>query len=78
MVKNLEDYLAKELSRTGYPLEIEISSILDKTYVVSNNEYFFDWEEDKAREIDIDAFPLTREYEKIKKIEPFAIVHHLA
>ena len=77
MVGKLEDYLVRELSRTGYPLEIEISSKLYKTYVVWNNEYFFDWEEDRAREIDIAAFPRTREYEEAK-IEPFAMVHRLA
>lgn len=77
MTRKLEDYLAEELDRTGYPLEIEISSILDEKYIVSNNAYFFDWKENKAREVDISAFPKQREYEKETKITPFALVHRL-
>jgi len=67
----------QELARTGYPLEIEISSMLDNKYSVTNNEYFFDWEEEKAREIDIAAYPLKREHQDAK-IEPFRVVHRLA
>jgi len=39
----MEEYLKKQLQRTGYPLEIEISSILDKKgWVPFNNELFLD------------------------------------
>ena len=78
MKRKLEGYLAEELSRTGYPLEIEISSMFDKTYyLVSNNEYFYDWEEDKAREIDIAAVWSPKKDEKDEMILPFRIVHRL-
>lgn len=76
MVGGLEEYLVQELTRTGYPLEIEISSMLDNKYSINNNAYFFDWEEEKAREIDIAAFPLEREHLEAK-IGPFAVVHRL-
>jgi len=51
----MEEYLKKQLQRTGYPLEIEISSILDKKgWVPFNNELFLD-ETGIEREIDIHA-----------------------
>lgn len=78
MKRKLEDYLTEELSRTGYPLEIEISSMFDKTYyLVSNNEYFYDWEEGKAREIDIAAIWSPKKDKKDEVILPFRIVHRL-
>lgn len=76
MVGKLEEHLVQELTRTGYPLEIEVSSMLDNNYSVTNNKYFFDWEEKKAREIDIAASPLERKHQEAK-IEPFRVVHRL-
>lgn len=77
MPRSLEDYLTEELERTGYPLEIEVASLLDKKYIVDNNAYFLDWEENKAREIDISAFPKRNYPEEGKKIKPFGLVHRL-
>lgn len=74
MVREFEDYLTQELSKTGYPLEIEISSMLDGRHAVWNNEYFFDWEENKAREIDISTIALGGGCSGLN-IAPFSIVH---
>lgn len=76
MTRSLEEFLKQELKRTGYPLEIEIASALEKTYLVENNSYYFDSDEHKAREIDIDASTLNRDFEK-KEIKPFAVVNKL-
>lgn len=51
------DYLKKEIRKTGYPLEIEISSILDKVWqTVVNTDTYYDRDEGKLRDIDIHAF----------------------
>lgn len=49
-------HLKNEIRRTGYPLEIQISSILDKQWhSVMNTDSYFDREEQKLRDIDINA-----------------------
>lgn len=54
---DLIDYLKDEIRKTGYPLEIEISSLLDgKWDKVVNTAPYFDKTEKKLRDIDIDAF----------------------
>jgi hypothetical protein len=51
------DYLKREIKKTGYPLEIEISSQLDKVWeYVVNTDSYFDKDEKKLRDIDIFAF----------------------
>lgn len=53
---DLIDYLKKEIKKTGYPLEIEISSMLDKDWQsVINTDTYFDRDEGKLRDIDICA-----------------------
>ncbi len=52
---SLKEYLRKEIASTGYPLEIEVSSFLDKDWIVYNNEPFVDEDEGKTREVDIFA-----------------------
>jgi len=48
--------IKKQLLRSGFPLELEVSLILRKRgYEVSNSVYFFDDDEKKAREFDIEA-----------------------
>lgn len=78
MEGELEEYLTRELTRTGYPLEIEVSSMLEDMYIVYNNEYFFDSDENKAREIDVSAYPLEGTLRDREAIAPFEIVHLLA
>jgi hypothetical protein len=78
MAENLENFLIKQIKLTGFPLQVEIASYLEnKKYGVRNNEYYFDPDEKKARDIDIDAYPTQRDYRKIR-IDPFSIVHRLA
>lgn len=50
------EFIKKQLLRSGFPLQLEVSSILRKRdYEVSNGVYFFDDDEKKAREFDIEA-----------------------
>lgn len=56
--KTLEDFLVEAIKKSGYPLEIEISNLLDKNYFVSNTQYYFDEEAKQGRDIDIFASPL--------------------
>jgi len=52
---NQIDFLREQIEKTGYPLEIEISSILDPKWEVINTESYFDVDEKKMRDIDIRA-----------------------
>jgi len=55
----LEDYLIKKVKESGYPLEIEVSDLLESEgFVVFNTEYYFDEEIKQGRDIDIYAIPL--------------------
>lgn len=48
--------IKKQILKSGFPLQMEISSILRKRgYETSNGVYFFDQDEKKAREFDIEA-----------------------
>lgn len=51
---NLKDALAQHISNTGFPLEIETTSILEKNqWDVISNYHFIDPVEQKSREVDI-------------------------
>jgi hypothetical protein len=51
---NKIDYLKSAIAKTGYPLEIHISSLLDKTWdSVLNTDSYYDREEQKLRDVDI-------------------------
>ena len=54
----IRKYLLSQIEVEGYPLEIEISEILDreKQWIVENSAYFFDYELNKGRTIDIQAW----------------------
>jgi hypothetical protein len=62
-----EEFLRKQIEKTGYPLEIEVSSKLDNIWdEVRNTDSYFDKDEGKLRDIDIsankyllDCFPLV-------------------
>lgn len=83
MSKKIE-YLKKEIKKTGYPLEIEISSILDRGWAVFNTDSYFDRDEGKLRDIDIRADKIYNKHTPIilstslvvecKKSEDFAWV----
>jgi len=55
--RTLENHLTEEIKRSGYPLEIEVSSLLDKDYIVFNTQYYFDEDIKQGRDIDIYAIP---------------------
>ena len=55
--RTLEDHLIEKIKESGYPLEIEISALLDKKYIVFNTQYYFDEEIEQGRDIDIYAIP---------------------
>jgi hypothetical protein len=76
--QDLKSYLRKEISATGFPLEIEISSMLDKDWIVSNNDPYVDEDEDKTREIDIYAVHRSSVFtdERIRR-EIFAVTSNL-
>ena len=57
VIMNEIDFLKKEIRKTGYPLEIEISSLLEKKWkTVVNTDTYYDRDEGKLRDIDILAF----------------------
>jgi hypothetical protein len=49
------DSLIARIKKTGYPLEIEISSLLDKRWDVINTDTYVDRDENKIKDIDIHA-----------------------
>jgi hypothetical protein len=52
----LIDHLRSEIKKTGYPLEIEISGLLDgKWDTIVNTDSYYDKAENKTRDIDINA-----------------------
>lgn len=56
MPDNLEKKIIEEISKTGFPLELRVSELLNsRRYYVANNLYYVDRDEDKGREIDLRA-----------------------
>lgn len=56
MVQDKIEFIKKQILKSGFPLQMEISAILRKrNYEVYNGVYFFDYDEKKAREFDIEA-----------------------
>jgi len=53
--RKLGDHIREMVRRTGYPLEIEVSDILEKDWAVFNNVPYLDEDESKTRTIDIYA-----------------------
>lgn len=52
------EFIKGQILKSGFPLQMEISSILRKrNYDVTNGVYFFDNDGKKARELDIEAIP---------------------
>lgn len=81
--RHLEEYLIERIKKSGYPLEIRISDLLDEDHYVSNTQYYFDEHEKQGRDIDIYAIPIYSELDKKlvdfeKKLTPFRVSTHLA
>lgn len=75
--KELKDYLLEEIKKSGFPLEIQVSSILeDEKWVVINNQPFRDPDEDELRSVDILAFHEPTTYDHTMH-EPFGFSPHL-
>jgi hypothetical protein len=64
--------------KSGFPLQLEISSILRRrSYEVTNGVYFFDEDEKKARELDVEAgvpIDLTQFEDTMWQFNPWAII----
>jgi hypothetical protein len=72
MSKELKDYLIREIEKSGFPLEIEISSILEsQKWVVINNRPYRDSDEDEVRSIDVSAFHESTAFD-FKRYDPLA------
>ena len=81
--RTLEDHLIEKIKESGYPLEIEVSNILDPDYIVFNTSYYFDADAQEDRDIDIYAIPneSTRVFtdkELAKKMKPFYLRTEIA
>jgi len=76
--RTLEDHIIEKIKKSGYPLEIEVSNLLDtKHYVVFNSQYYFDVEEKMGRDLDIYAMPFAFE-KPDKKFLPLKMRTELA
>jgi hypothetical protein len=74
MAKDEIEFIKKEIIKTGFPLEIEISSILkeDRWEVMSSAPYF-DMDESRWREINIKAYKSAYEGSQGKLIKPYRL-----
>lgn len=53
---DLENRILKVIEKTGFPLELRVSKVLqDRKYHVANNLYYLDKDEEKGREVDMRA-----------------------
>ena len=62
--ETLEAHIIAKIKKSGYPLEIEISNLLEKDYVVFNTQYYFDEESKQGRDIDIFAHSMYFDLDK--------------
>jgi hypothetical protein len=62
------------VTESGYPLEIEISNLLDKDYRVYNTRYYWDKEIDSGRTIDIFAISYSPNQTLFDQIIPFSSI----
>jgi len=68
------EFIKKEIEKTGFPLEIEISSILKKGgWNVMHSSPYLDEDEGKWREINIKAYKSMDERSDGKSIKPFRL-----
>jgi len=76
--KSVEEHLVEQIKKSGYPLEIEISNLLDKgKYAVFNTQYYYDEETKQGRDIDIYAMPLEC-HPSEENLAPFNVRTELA
>jgi len=69
--RELKEFLSEEIEKSGFPLEIEVSSILEnQNWIVLNNQPFRDPDEEELRSVDILAFHGPTVYERPENL-PF-------
>jgi len=77
-----EDYIREQILKSGFPLEIETYSILEQNdWLAFANDYYFDEDEKKEREIDLTAIPfpeIDNKFIIINRVEPFSLDIELA
>lgn len=76
--KTLENHIISQIKKSGYPLEIEISNLLDNDYAVMNTSFYFDEDLKQGRDIDIFAnqifFNINEQLMQLNaKILPFKV-----
>jgi len=81
--KEQEDFVKEQISKSGYPLEVEVHSILEPDWSLTHYAYFLDDEEDKSRLLDIHAFQSSLKFNSEKQqldfdTKPFLIAFNLA
>jgi hypothetical protein len=81
-MKDNINYIREEIEKTGFPLELEIYSILwSKNWIPTAQDFYFDEDEKKGRYIDISGFEMpqfNKEMEIINPTEPLWITYNLA
>lgn len=77
-----EEHVRKEISKTGFPLELEIFSILTSgPWVVTAQDYFHDTDENKSRHIDLAAMNMPnvdKHGNIINQVEPISLNWNLS
>ena len=79
--KTVEEFLIEEIEKSGFPLEIEVTSLLygSKNWLPNNQEYYLDHELNLGRTIDIVSYyigkydPNSKDYFETLKTEPFSV-----
>ena len=81
-MKDKIDYIREELEKTGFPLELEIYSILwNDDWIPTTQDFYFDEDEQKGRFIDISSIQMpkfTQTWEIINPLKPLYISYNLA
>ena len=74
MTKDEIDFIKKEIERSGFPLEIEVSSILKEDgWEVLPSSIYFDEDEKSWREIDIKAYKSADSSSQNESIKPYRL-----
>jgi outer membrane usher protein FimD/PapC len=55
MSEQIDENVLECIKKSGYPLEMEISNKFDNDWKVDNTGYYYDYDENKGRDIDIVA-----------------------
>ena len=74
MAKGEINFIKKEIERSGFPLEMEISSILKEDgWEVLPSSPYLDKDEGKWREIDVKAYKSASEASQDTSIKPYRL-----